>query len=232
MDVEEQFLSDQRIIAEKRQIRQDTRDQLDLKEDEPKFLPTDEGFNHDGFPTDSPLRNVKLYQHENPDSPDPRQIPPTSPLDYPSMLPPDGITHLSGRWIRARDGRTKWVSYAQPLTLQLPVNTPMLREHWDDRTLPWGETYLHGITTLPVPGVVHKDAPTNNRMYSGKQHHEPHTIRQTYNPDTKTWVGYYEQGAPPVIEKPPQYQSIPSSYASRSHTRRERIARPNEDASC
>ena len=49
-------------------------------------------------------------------------------------------------------------------------------------------------------------------MYYGKQDHEPHTIRQAYNPDTKAWVGYYEQGAPPVIEKPPQYQSIPSSY--------------------
>jgi len=59
-------------------------------------------------------------------------------LRYPERMPPDGITHNDGRFIK--DGtRIKWVFYDKPLLKhELPYNVCLRHDHWVGRMLPNG----------------------------------------------------------------------------------------------
>ena len=66
-------------------------------------------------------------------------------LEYPSLPPPDGTTHLSGFWGRSATGRRVWKAYGKVLEglHEMPSNYKYIAEHWDKCFLPDGR-YIDG----------------------------------------------------------------------------------------
>lgn len=62
------------------------------------------------------------------------------PLQFPTMAPPYGKTHMSGRWIQSiNDVRKRWISYVGGAPTEryiTPYNVSMDPSHWVERTLP------------------------------------------------------------------------------------------------
>ena len=76
------------------------------------------------------------------------------------MLPPDGRTHLHGRWVLTQQSkRPIWIDYTPAdLTdvLRLPPNLPMNDAHWRDRILPGFDFKIHSYKDVLNFIAVHQ----------------------------------------------------------------------------
>lgn len=132
-------------------------------------------------------------------------------VEYPTLEPPDGVTHCHGYWFRGSGTNIVWRSYLPPISFpQLPLNLKIWDNHWIGRVMPDGKALIGRISDGRWVIVGPED--TRHPQYRNQVHkirwdpstkpgvEQPTKVRTTMKP------GAYTPGGIPTTMTPSPVQ--------------------------